>query len=267
MPKLNLARIALERSIKRYLGRAQERIGLPVSFFETPIEEQNEIFAKGEGSIHSFGADGKGKKTPIRDEECYLYATRRFPQATNNVLPAGSHMPAQDNLFFNTQVGGDATAAGFPTGFQYSSLETNITTSSQIPKGLAYKLKQLGISVNAEAANGDIQQLMDAGDLVFSRNGIEYSLRLGPALFWPGGVGVVTATQVQGAQSSHNGVADWKAMRYLKIARTIKALDQFNFNYHVPRPVRASDGTPWILSQFTEMRVVLWGLQVNVVAQ
>ncbi len=267
MGKLNLARIGFERSIKRFLGRAQERIGMPVSFFETPIEEQNEMVAKGKGEIHYFGADGRNGKVPIRDEEAYLYATRRFPQATDNALPAPPSLLAQDNLYFNTQVGGDATAAGFPTGFQYSSLETNITTSSQIPKGLAYKLKQLGLNVNAEAKNGDVQQLMDAGDLIFSRNGVEYSLRLGPALFWPGGVGVVTSTQVQGAQSSHNGTADWKAMRYLKIARTIKALDQFNFNYHVPRAVRNTDGTNWSLSAFTLMRVCLWGLQVNVVSQ
>jgi hypothetical protein len=76
-------------------------------------------------------------------------------------------------------------------------------------------------------------------------------------------MGVSGFSQVQGVESAHNGIADWKAARYLKIPRDIHNLENFNYTYEVPRGVRGTDGTNWVLSAFTEMRVWLWGLQVD----
>lgn len=253
---------AVQKAIAGLVSRVRAESGVELIVYENPSEELAEMAARRSGTMHKWGAGGHHKqRVPRRDEENYLFSTRRFPQSTvANPGPLG--IAAGDYLFFNVGIGQDGSTAGFPNGFNYSELETNLQTASQIPQGQAFRMKQLGISFNSEAQVNDVQQLCDAGSILLTKQAGQWTMRHGPAQFWPGGMGVVTSSQVQGAQSTHNGIADWKAARYLKIPRDIHNLENFNYTYRVPRPTRATDGTLWSVNP-TEMRIWLWGLQVD----
>lgn len=249
-------------AIMAMIGRSQAEGGVEVAVYENPTEEVAHMAQRGAGTLHKFGASGKDKeKVPRRDEENYLFSTRRFPSSTV-VNPGPGGIAAGDFLFFNVGIGQDGSTAGFPAGFSYSELETNLQTPSQIPQGQAFRMKQLGISFNAEAALTDIQQVVDAGSIILTKQAAQWTMRHGPAQFWPGGMGVVANSQVQGSQSAHNGIGDWKSARYLKIPRDIHNLENFNYIYRVPRPARATDGVAWSVNPL-EMRIWLWGLQVD----
>jgi len=243
-------------------SRVRAESGVEVVVYENPSEELAHMAERGRGTVHKYGASGKSvQRIPRRDEENYLFSTRRFPSSTVVAPPPGG-IAAGDFLFFNVGIGQDGATAGFPAGFNYSELETNLQTASQVPQGQAFRMKQLGISFNAEAQVTDLQQLCDAGSIVLTKQAGQWTMRHGPAQFWPGGMGVVMASQNQGANSAHNGIADWKSARYLKIPRDIHNLENFNYIYRVPRPTRATDGTLWSVNA-TEMRIWLWGLQVD----
>ncbi len=76
-------------------------------------------------------------------------------------------------------------------------------------------------------------------------------------------MGIAGYSQQQGVDNAHSGSADWKAARYLKIPRDIHNLENFNYVYHVDHAQRPTDGSDWTLSTFLEMRVWLWGLQMD----
>jgi hypothetical protein len=252
----------MRTAIAALVGRTHAEKDVEVVVYENPTEELAHMAQRGAGSVHKWGAGGhKKERVPRRDEENYLFSTRRFPvSAVVNPGPGG--IAGGDYLFFNVGIGGDSTSAGFPTGFNYSELETNLQTASVIPQGQAFRMKQLGISFNAEALASDIQQVVDAGSILLTKQAGQWSMRHGPAQFWPGGMGVVMASQNQGVNSAHNGIADWKSARYLKIPRDIHNLENFNYTYKVPRSTRATDGTLWSVNPI-EMRIWLWGLQVD----
>lgn len=250
-------------AIAAFCGRVDSEI--PVEVWENPTEEIEDALKRDRAlTIHTHGANGSGKTSgPKRAEENYLYSSRRFPMAITNVIPAPSHIPQGDYLFFSVPLGNDGSNMGFPSGFTLGLSETNIETASQVPQGKAFRMKQVGVSFNMEGHTNDLQQLCDAGSIVFTKQGGQWNLRHGPAAFWPGGMGISGYSQQQGVDNAHSGLADWKSARYLKIPRDIHNLENFNYVYHVDHAQRPTDGSDWTLSAFTEMRVWLWGLQMD----
>jgi hypothetical protein len=202
----------------------------------------------------------------IRYEENYLFSTRRYPKAVDNVLPAvGTHIPAGDNLYFAIPVGNDGSSAGFPQGFEMSFTETNQDIASQAPQGKGFKIWQEGISFNTEALHGDIEQILDSGAFEYTTQGGQFTLHKGAMRMWPGGQGVAGFSAVQGAETAHNGIADPRATRTLRFPRVIKPLQNFNYKHTVPRGFRATTGVDWKLSQFTECTIWLWGHQLDAI--
>lgn len=230
---------------------------------ENPTEELVDAGLRGR-SVRLHGADGNGAKArgvEARLEENYLFSTRRFPADTTNVLPAAPHLPADNYAYFANAVGQSGDSNGFPAGFTLQQTETNMDIPSQIPKGKDFVFNQVGISFNTEALSADIEQLLDAGALRYEKQGGQFTLRHGPARFWPGAQGVSGFSTNQGSEAAHNGVADARAARTLRIPRVIRNQETFQYLYNVPRPTRATDGAQWQLSQFTLMTVWLWGGQ------
>jgi hypothetical protein len=116
----------------------------------------------------------------------------------------------------------------------------------QIAQGKNFVFKQVGVSFNAEILTGDLEQLMDAGSIRYSKQGDQYVLRQGPARMWPGGIGPsgFAATLAAGpkVEAAHSGNADPRAARTLKVARVIKEKESFAYIYAVPRATRGGAG-------------------------
>ena len=197
------------------------------------------------------------KGPPRRLEENYLYSTRAFQ--------AGA-LSATDYRFFQNAIGQAGSSDGFPAAVvSLDDLETNMDVGGQIAQGKNFVFKQVGISFNASISVANLTTLMDAGALRFSKQGDQFSLRHGPARLWPGGTGVTgfsTATSVTGA---HNGSADPRAVRTLRVPRVIKEKESFAYIYHVPRTVFAGDGSTAfsVAAPGALMTIWLWGGQMD----
>lgn len=210
-----------------------------------------------------MGLRNYGERGKARDDKNYLFSTRRYPSAQNNAIGAGA-IPAGQYRFFSVAIGQDGASAGFPPGFEYSTPETNLDIPAQVPQGKGFILFQEGVSFNAEALKADIAQVLDSGALRYETQGAQFGIRKGPLLFWPGGQGIAGFSDIQGNESAHNGVADPNAVRNLgRMPRVIRPLQNFAYIHEVPRGTKATDGTPWALSNFVEARVWMWGEQVD----
>jgi hypothetical protein len=232
--------------------------GQPISVFENPTEEIISSLKKGRGArLYAQG------RAPTRLEENYLYASRGF---TLGAIAAG------DNRFFQNAQGQPGAADGFAAaGFVLTDLETNMDVGGQIAQGKNFVFKQIGVSFNAEILTGDVVQLMDAGSLRYTKQGDQYTLRHGPVRLWPGGTGAsgyaattVAATTIAAA---HNGVADMRSSRMLKVARVIREKESFAYIYAVPRATRQAGAAPaaWTLVGNCVMTVWLWGGQFDTI--
>ena len=202
-----------------------------------------------------------------RLEENYLYSTRRFPAAVNNTIGAGAlaTTPAQ---FFQYANGQTADSAGFPTGFVCGLTETNMEVAAQVAQGTNFVFNQVGISFDALATTTNVAQLMDAAALTFSKQGGQFTINHGPIKAWPGGMGMAGYSNITAAAtevSAHNGAADIRAVRTLKIPRVIREKESFAYNFVIPRATAARDGVAFALTQFVLATVWLWGGQENVV--
>ncbi len=251
--------------IDAFLDRAQTG-DVPVEIYDNPTEELfDDLGRKGRAKLFMRGRGGgmQAVKSPKRLEENYLYASRRFPSAVDNVIGAGP-LAAVSNRFFQNAIGQPGTADGFPTGFVLSSLETNMDVGGQIAQGKNFFLRSIGISFTTESAAADIAQVLDAAALLFSKQGDQYLLRHGPTRLWPGGTGVDGFSGTL-AGSAHNGVADPRAVRSLRVPRIIREKESFAYIFDIPRTTRQVDGTAFGLTQFVVATVALWGSQLDLI--
>jgi len=255
-----------ESVIAAFEERSSKLGGLPIHVHDQPTEEMVETLQKGQ-PVKMYARMVKraaqvASRAIARLEENYLYSSRRFPVASNNTIGAGA-LAIGRFPFFTAQANGEGVGLGFPTGFQLTLAETNMEMAGQIPQGQSFVFNQLGVSFNSEAAVHDINQLMDAATLEFSKSGGQFQLNHGPVKMWPGGMGnggqFGTMTAAATNQFGTNGVPDIRAVRNLKIARVLKTNDVFSYAFNIHRVTRSTDGTAFALGNFVVATIWLWG--------
>lgn len=250
-----------------------------LAVYDNPTEEIRQAAQEGRGiKLYRKGAmvrrvaavRSSAPKQIARLEENYLFASRRFPSSANNTIGSGALAVAQ-YPFFNKAAGDDGSGAGFPTGFVLDLTLTNLQVANQIPQGTSFVFNQIGVSFNSDAGAADVNQMLEACALQFSKAGGQFTLDHGPLKMWPGGMGSdgFAATAVGGSpltiQSAHNGSADIRAVRNLRIARVLKEKETFNYTIIIPRTTKAQNGAAFALSDFVVVTIWLWGGQKNVI--
>jgi hypothetical protein len=255
-----------ESVIQRFLERSHHA-GLGLSLLENPTEEIVDGYKRGK-PVRLFQAAGTApmarKKPPRRIEENYLYSTRAFQGGEGS----GTALASGDYRFFQNAIGQNAAGDGFPAAIaNLDDLETNMDVGGQIAQGKNFAFRQVGLSFNASISVAHLATMLDAGSLRFSKQGDQYVLRHGPARLWPGGTGVSGFTTATNTTGAHNGLADPRAVRSLRVPRVIKQKESFSYVYHVPRSVFAADGSTQFLIKEPGllMTVWLWGGQVDVI--
>ncbi len=247
--------------IARFLERSAPGVGIMTESTEEILEGRRPV------KMHMAGASpaqalaavaqaASNASGPRRLEDNYLYATRCFQ--------AGA-VASNDYRFFQNAIGQVGTSDGFPAGITLTDLETNMDVGGQIAQGKNFCFQYLGISFNAKIDVPNISTLMDAGALRFSKQGDQYQLRHGPARMWPGGTGISGFTTATSTTGAHNGLADPRAVRKLRVPRVIKEKESFAYIYSVPRTTQANDGaTAWsIAAPGALMTIWLWGGQMD----
>ena len=255
--------------VSRFLDRCQKLPGLlaheggPV-VLENPTEELVEATQRRRSVKMFMRGNRVASRSIARLEENYLYASRRFPTATNNTIGSGA-LAVNTYPFFQHAVQGDGVGAGFPSGFVLSLNETNMEVSGQIPQGQSFVFNQIGVSFNADASIADTNQLMEAATLQFAKGGGQFTINHGKLSFWPGGFGqggggvAGTTASVASTIFGANGAVDLRAVRNLRIARVIKAQETFAYNFVIPRVGAARDGVAFALGNFVVATIWLWG--------
>jgi hypothetical protein len=207
-----------------------------------------------------------------RLEENYFYSTRRFPVLTTNTIGGGG-LVAGTFPFFTKGVNDDGVGLGFPTGFSLTGAETNLEVGGSIPQGTSFVFNQLGITFESDIATADLAIMLDAATLAFSKAGGQFNLFHGPLKMWPGGMGIegyaaasttASATTIN-IQAAHNGKADIRAVRQLKIPRVLREKETFNYSVVIHRGTKAKDGSTIALSNFVLPTIWLFGGQRNVI--
>jgi hypothetical protein len=214
------------------------------------------------GATHT----GSGK---ARLEENYFYSTRRFPQLTTNTIGGGG-LTAGSFPFFTKGLNDDGSAVGFASGFILGLPETNLEAGGgSVPQGTSFVFNQLGVSFESDIKTVDLAVMLDAVTLGFSKAGGQFSINHGPLKMWPGGMGIqgyaattVAATTVEAA---HNGAADPRAVRVLKIPRILREKEVFQYNMLIARTTKAKDGSTIALTNFVCPTIWLFGGQRNVI--
>lgn len=209
---------------------------------------------------------GSGK---ARLEENYFYSTRRFPVLGTNVIGAGG-LTAGSYPFFTKGLNDDGAAVGFASGFILGLPETNLESGGgSVPQGTSFVFNQLGITFESDIKTADLAVMLDAVTLGFSKAGGQFSINHGPLKMWPGGMGIqgYAATTVAAAsiEAAHNGAADPRAVRVLKIPRILREKEVFQYNMLIARTTKAKDGTAIALSNFVTPTIWLFGGQRNVI--
>jgi hypothetical protein len=204
-----------------------------------------------------------------RLEENYLYSSRRFPSLSTNTI-AGGLLTAGSFPLFNRGIGEDGSGLGWPTGFTLSQAETNLEVGGYLPQGSNFVGTQLLVTANSDVGTADLAQLLDAVTLTFSKAGGQFSMLHGPIKAWPGGMGVggyvsttAATTTITGA---HNGAADIRAVRSLRIPRVLKEKEVFNYSLVLSRTSRATDGVAIALTNFVVLTIWLFGGAKNAVS-
>lgn len=219
-------------------------------------------FRKRQGAASSAGQ--------ARIEENYFYSSRRFPVITTNTIGSGA-LAANTYPFFTKGVNDDGSGLGFPTGFTLGLTETNLEVGGGIPQGSSFVFNQLGITFDTDIATADLAVMMDACTLAFAKSGGQFSLNHGPLKMWPGGMGIegYAAAAVGGTPlaqtAAHNGSADIRAVRTLRIPRILREKEAFQYAFVVTRATKAKDGSTIALSNFVVPTIWLFGGQRNVI--
>jgi hypothetical protein len=251
--------------LQTFLERSFVRGGPDIALYNNPTEEIADAMER-RRPVRLFQQAGTAttalvavKKPPRRVEENYLYSTRAFQ--------AGA-LASADYRFFQNAIGQAPTGDGFPSSItNLDDLETNMDVGGQIAQGKNFAFRQVGVSFQAGIGRENLAILMDAGSLRFTKQGDQYSLRHGPLRLWPGGSGIGGLSTSTNTDGLHNGIADPRAVRCLRIPRVLKEKESFAYIYHVPRTTYAADGTTtWtILAPGALMTVWLWGGVVDVI--
>lgn len=220
--------------------------------------------AAGAPQTHS----GSGK---ARLEENYFYSTRRFPVLGTNTIGAGG-LTAGSFPFFTKGLNDDGASVGFASGFILGLPETNLESGGgAVPQGTSFVFNQLGISFESDIRTVDLAVMLDAVTLGFSKAGGQFSINHGPLKMWPGGMGIqgFAATAVGGTpltiEAAHNGAADPRAVRVLKIPRILREKEVFQYNMLIARTTKAKDGSTIALTNFVCPTIWLFGGQRNVI--
>lgn len=236
------------------MARFLQRCGDPrVQVYEQPTEEiQHEMERKGSVKLYARGpmALAAGRGARARLEENYLFDTRRF---------ASGAQLAGSNLFFANAVGLPGANNGFVSPMVMSYVETNMVQPSQVPQGRDFVLWNVGLSFNSQIANADAALILEMGSLKFIKQGGQFTLHHGPGKLWPGGTGIYNNSATINAA---NGGIDIRATRKLAVPRVIRAVENFNYSYDVPRTVSNLDNSTAIsLTGNCLLTVWLWGGQ------
>ncbi len=267
--------------------------GLDVAVLENPTDELREELAaakaagKGWSGVKMFAQNFRQRRfaPPMqmqpqqrrnqssgnaRLEENYLYGTRRFPVLTTNTIGGGG-VVAGNYPYFTKGINDDGVSLGFPTGFTLTPAETNMELGGAIAQGTSFVFNQLGITFDSDIATADIEVMLDCATLAFTKAGGQFSLSHGPLKFWPGGMGVAgfAAAAVGGTPlaqtAAHNGAADIRAIRTLKIPRVLRERETFTYAVQIHRTTKAKDGSTIALSNFVCPTIWLFGGQRNVI--
>lgn len=233
-------------AISNFIDRCEDN----VEVFSEPTESIMHR-VKRDGARSVFGATGRladGQGAKARLEENYLFDTRLLP----TTIAAG------ELLWFTSAMGQSGSNNGFAAALVMSDVETNMEIPSQISKAKDYVLTQIGISFGAGTTAANAAVIMEMGALRFNKGPM--ILRHGPGIFWPGGMGVVTALATNATGQS--GFQDIRAVRKLAVPRVIQSGETFNYSYGIPRAVSSIDNsTALTLSAASLMRIWLWGGQ------
>jgi hypothetical protein len=272
--------------LQAFMGRIPPAFRDRVSILEAPTSELREEleYAKARGggwSGHplfarrlrgrpvSASATSSGK---ARVEENYFYSTRRFPTLTTNTIGGGA-LVANNYPYFGKGLNDDGAPLGFPTGFVLGPPETNMEVGGSIPQGTSFVFNQIGVTFDSDIVMADLSVMMDAATLAFSKAGGQFALSHGPVKMWPGGMGIdgvaaaatTAATTTINLQGIHNGTADLRAVRSLKIPRILREKETFAYSLVITRATKAKDGTTIALSTFVLPTIWLFGGQRNVI--
>ena len=156
---------------------------------------------------------------------------RRHPEAAGRELPlrfatvpAGQHQRAAGaalahrravRLLLDVQIGADGGGQGFPAGFRLTANETTHGGRWPGSSGQGVSPRPDGDQLpTPRPLHDNIEQVLDGGSVLFQKQGVQWGMRQGPFRFWPGGQGVSMASQQQGSEAAHNGVADIRSARY-----------------------------------------------------
>jgi hypothetical protein len=207
-----------------------------------------------------------GSSGKARLEENYFYSSRRFPSAVDNTIGGGT-LTAGNFPLFNRGLGEDGSGLGFPTGFTLGQSETNLEVGGYLPQGSNFVASQLGVSFNTDVATADLAAVMDVACLNFSKAGGQFGMLQGPVKMWPGGMGIggYAAAAVGGTPlaqtAAHNGAADIRAVRTLRIPRILREKEVFSYSLFITRAARAKDGVAIALTAFVVATIWLFGGQ------
>lgn len=263
--KVNRLKAAAIMAFMSRMGDAAR--GMGVHLIEDPTEAITADLLGGKrAKLRTLSLSGGGARARL--EENYLFDTRRFPSyLTGETFPAA--LSSGQYLFFMNAIGSPAANNGFSplTTPTMSGVETNMDTPGQVPQGKNYVMTQVGISFNTDIATADAATLLEAGSLVFQKQGGQFTLQHGRPSFWGGGMGL--STSLATGSPATNGNPDIRAVRKLAVPRVLGQRDNFSYVFNVPRVYRNTAGTTttegesnaMTLSAPAIMTVWLWGGQ------
>lgn len=260
----------LNRELKDSIRGLMRRIGLDPSgaspdgsgltILENSTEELDEALATGRApKLYSMNGGGG---VLGRLEENYLYHTRRFPNdIIDNTIGTGA-VAAGDYLFFTSGLGDQGSTAGYFSVANLTLQQTNMASGGKIPNGRGFRMFDLGISFNAEAAKANVAQLMDTMSLRFEKQNASLVVQHGPISLWPGGTGVygyaTTTATTTTIEAASNGMPALTNVRRFRNPRVLSANEQFQYVIQALAS-RPNVNAVVALTQFVELRVWLFG--------
>jgi hypothetical protein len=241
----------------------REDHGRGVVLFAQNMRQRRFARPQQQPQVHNSGSAGKA-----RLEENYFYSSRRFPALANNTIGAGA-LVANTYPFFTKGLNDDGATMGFAAGLTLGLPETNMEVGGSVPQGTSFVFNQLGVTFESDIATKDLAIMLDAVTLGFSKSGGQFSINHGPLKMWPGGMGIqgyaATTAATTTIEAAHNGSADLRAVRFLKIPRVLREKEVFAYNMMIARTTKAKDGSTIALSNFVVPTIWLFGGQRNVI--
>jgi len=268
--------------VQGFMSRLPQSLRERVSILENPTDELREELADAKLRGRSLSdiarplfarnvrmrLRGRGDTGKARVEENYLYSSRRFPGLANNTIGSGALTPGAFP-FFTKGAGDQGDSMGFPTGFVLGAPETNMETGGAIAQGTSFVFQHLGVSFNSDIVTDDLADMLDAVALGFSKAGGQFSLSQGPLKMWPAGMGISGTIAADNSDAAvqihavHNGAADVRAVRTLRIPRILREKETFKYTFQVERATKAKNGATIGLSDFVVATIWLFGGQRN----